>query len=243
MKLLPLLPTLLLIAGRSALQPVTDDPVRHLLEASIPVRKPNLESPAVAIARPSLPPYLERTEFVTRTGDGRVKLHDEHLWSEPLDAAICRVLAENLRRLTGSTNIQPSSGFISPDYTALVEVRIDQFDPLTAGTLLLECTWKGQPTRGGDALQNSPCVSSPAKALCPRRSPKDPTRSKSISPDSAPASSSQNTFNRSFFTNPATSSRSARFRASIPGVPPCSAQTPPAINNSAFKVRPIIIRP
>ncbi len=147
--LLLLLP--LALTACSILAPVADDPVRHLLEASVSGKTPVSASPSIAIARPSLPPYLERVELVTRTGDGRLEVHEKDLWSEPLDAAITRVVADNLRRLTGSTNIQPSTNFITRDYSALVEIRIERFDPLPDGTLLLECTWKVQPVTGGDA--------------------------------------------------------------------------------------------
>ncbi|MBC7980083.1 MAG: membrane integrity-associated transporter subunit PqiC [Armatimonadetes bacterium] len=133
------------------MQPIDDDPVRHLLDSPIASRTPTLARPAVAIARPSLPPYLERVELVTRTADGRLEVHEKNLWSEPLDAGITRVVADNLRRLTGSTNIQPTTNFITRDYSALVEIRIERFDPEPDGSLLLECTWKLQPIAGGDA--------------------------------------------------------------------------------------------
>ena len=139
----------------SILAPIEDDPVRHLLEANISGRTPVGARPSIAIARPSLPPYLERVELVTRTGDGRLEVHEKDLWSEPLDAAISRVIADNLRHLTGSTNIQPSTNFITRDYTALVEIRIERFDPLPDGSLLFECTWKLQPIAGGDAAPNA----------------------------------------------------------------------------------------
>lgn len=34
---------------------------------------------------------------------------------------------------------------------ALLEIRVERFDPLPDGSLLLECTWKLQPIGGGDA--------------------------------------------------------------------------------------------
>ncbi len=139
----------------SLLAPVADDPVRHLLEASVPARATSSGGTTVAVARPSLPPYLERVELVTRTGDGRLEVHEKHLWSEPLDAGITRVVADNLRRITGSTNIQPSSNFVAREYSSLVEIRIERFDPLPDGTLVLECTWKVQPIVGGDASAKS----------------------------------------------------------------------------------------
>ena len=91
----PLLPLLLpfCLSACSLLVPIEDDPVRHLLEASVSGKTPTAANPSIAIARPSLPPYLERVELVTRTGDGRLEVHEKNLWSEPLDAAITRVVA------------------------------------------------------------------------------------------------------------------------------------------------------
>ncbi len=151
MKNFPVLLVTLLLPACSFIQPVEDDPVRHILESTVSGRTPLGANPAVAVANPSLPPYLERVELVTRTGDGRVKIHEDDLWSEPLDAGITRVVADNMRKLTGSTNVQPSKNFIGRDYSELVEIRIDRFDPLPGGNLLLECTWKVQPIGGGDA--------------------------------------------------------------------------------------------
>lgn len=133
------------------LKPVADDPVRHLLESAISQKSLTASRPAIAIARPSLPPYLERVELVSRTSQGTLLVHETDLWSEPLDAGVTRVVADNLRRLTGSTNIQPSTSFIGRDYSALVEIRIERFDPLPGGPLVLECTWKVQAIGGGDA--------------------------------------------------------------------------------------------
>lgn len=145
----------LLLSACTVFEPIEDNPVRHLLEATAPARTPTAAAPAIAIARPALPPYLERSELVTRTGDGRLEIHEKDLWSEPLDSAITRVLADNLRRLTRSTNIQPASSFITRDYTHLVELRIERFDPQPDGALLLECTWKLQPIDGVDAAPSS----------------------------------------------------------------------------------------
>jgi hypothetical protein len=155
MKILLIICIPIFLGSCSLFSPVPDDPVRHLLEAAVSPRTANSSSPAVAIARPSIPPYLERSELVTRSGAGTLEIHEKDLWSEPLDSGISRVLADNLRRLTRSTNIQPSGNFITQDYSVLVEVRIERFDPLPDGSLVLECTWKAQPVRGGDAAPRS----------------------------------------------------------------------------------------
>jgi uncharacterized lipoprotein YmbA len=158
-----LIPTFLILlsVGCALAPPVADESVHHLLESPLAERAPTAANPAVAISPPSLPPYLERLELVTRSGDGRLVVHENHLWSEPLDAAITRVVADNLRRLTGSTNIQPAANFITRDYTELVEIRIERFDPSLDGSLVFECTWKLQPIGGGDAAPRPFRVSVP----------------------------------------------------------------------------------
>jgi len=151
MKRLSIILLPIFLGSCSLLTRVDDDPVRHLLEAEVPSRSENSSKPVVAVARPMIPPYLERPEFVTRTENGTLKIHDNNLWAESLDAGISRVVADNLRRLKGSTNIQPAANFITRDYSSLVEIRIERFDPLPDGNLILECTWLVQPIGGGDA--------------------------------------------------------------------------------------------
>ncbi|MEZ5328772.1 MAG: PqiC family protein [Verrucomicrobiales bacterium] len=141
----------LFLVGCSLGRPIVDESVNHLLDATLPERAPTAAKPAVAIAMPSLPPYLDRRELVTREAEGRIVVHQNQLWSEPLSAGVARVVAENLRRLTGSTNIQPVPNFVDLDYTALVEIRVDRFDPSPDGLLVLECTWKLQPINGAAA--------------------------------------------------------------------------------------------
>lgn len=139
-----------LLTGCNVLSPIEDDPTLHLLEAAVPPRTLSSGSPVVGVSRPSLPPYLDRQQLVTRQADGQLRRHESHLWAEPIDASISRVLAENLRRLTGSTGIQPAENFISREYGVLVEIRVDRFDPDADGSLRFECTWKVQPVSGGD---------------------------------------------------------------------------------------------
>lgn len=152
MKRIPFLIFTLLLVECSILKPVVDEPVRHLLNSLSSGVEPRSSSPVIAIARPSLPPYLERSELVTRVSDSHLKIHENDLWAEPLSAAIARVIAENLRYQTGSTNIQPSGSFISKDYSSVVEIRIDRFDSSPEGVLLLECTWKIQSAEGKENL-------------------------------------------------------------------------------------------
>lgn len=146
-----LFPVTLMFVSCGVLEPVKDTSDSHILDPLIPERTITGSRPAVAIARPSLPGYLDRQQLVTRTSDGRVLMNRNQLWAEPLDTGISRVVAANLGRLENSLNIQPVESFITMDYDSLLEIRVTRFEPDESGTVVLECTWKLQPI-------NSPAV-------------------------------------------------------------------------------------
>lgn len=143
-----LLPAMLLLASCGVMTPVRDVSENHLLDPAVPAVAVNGSRPAVAIARPSLPGYLDRRQFVSRTSDGLIMMNQNQLWAEPLDAGISRVTAANLGRLENSNNIQPVESFVAMEYDSLLEIRIARFESGADGALILECTWKLQPVNG-----------------------------------------------------------------------------------------------
>lgn len=137
-----------LLVSCTVLKPVEDSSVNYLLDSVVPERSITGASPAVAIASPSLPGYLDRQQLVSRSGDGELLMNPNHLWGEPLDSGIARVTAANLGRLENSLNIQPVKSFVTLDYQSLLELRITRFEPDASGNVVLECTWKLQPVSG-----------------------------------------------------------------------------------------------
>ncbi len=129
------------------LKPIKDSSVHHVLEPLVADRPLSAATPAIAINRPSLPSYLDRQQLITRS-DGQLMISKLDLWAEPLDAAIARVIASNLSRLTGSMNIQRVESFTSMDYTDLLELKLTQFEPDDAQQMILQGTWKLQPVNG-----------------------------------------------------------------------------------------------
>lgn len=138
------MPVLMFLAACSPFSPVKDTAVRHVLEPLVPDRPLSSATPAIAINRPSIPSYLDQMQLVTRT-KGQLMMSKLDLWAEPLEAAIARVLASNLSRLTSSTNIQPVENFATLDYTTLLEMNIAQFEPDDENQMVLQGTWKRQP--------------------------------------------------------------------------------------------------
>lgn len=138
---------LLLVSGCRLLKPVKDSAVHHMLDPIIPDRALTSESPAIAVKRTSIPSYLDRLQLVSRS-DGTLVMGELDLWAEPLDAAISRVTASNLSRLTGSMNIEPVQNFTTLDYATLLELKVARFEPDAANQMVLQGTWKLQPVDG-----------------------------------------------------------------------------------------------
>jgi len=139
-----LIPLTLILTGCNLtrmLKPVVDTTTQHVLEATITAGTPTKSTPALAIARPSLPRYLDRRQIVDRDQNGDIRINNYDLWSESLDAGIARVIGRNLRAITGSTNIQSIDDFITLEYTGIVEIKFAQFDTGSPNELILECTW------------------------------------------------------------------------------------------------------
>jgi uncharacterized protein len=147
----PIIIAVFLLNACGVLTPVKDASVNYVLDPIIPARQATRPKPAIAIARPSLPGYLDRQQLVSRSTDGQILMNGYHVWSEPLDVAISRVTSANLSRLTGSLNIQPVENFITLDYQTLLEIRISRFETDPSGQVVLECTWKLQPVVGAVA--------------------------------------------------------------------------------------------
>jgi uncharacterized lipoprotein YmbA len=145
-RLWPILILFLLTSCR-VLQPVKDAAVLHLLEPLVPDRPLTAGHPAVAVKRPTLPGYLDRSQLITRAS-GQLMMSPLDLWAEPLDTSLAQVIASNLSRLTGSLKIQPVENFTTLDYTQVLELKIAQFDPDPLGSLILQGTWTLQPITG-----------------------------------------------------------------------------------------------
>jgi uncharacterized protein len=96
---------------------------------------------AVGVEPVILPPYLDRTQLVTRAGSNRVVLADFDSWAEPLDGLFSRVLAENLAILLGTDDVLllPQRRPMSLDYQ--VEVDVTRFDVDTSGNAVLDARW------------------------------------------------------------------------------------------------------
>jgi uncharacterized protein len=109
---------------------------------------------AVGVEPVILPPYLDRTQLVTRAGSNRVVLADLDSWAEPLDGLFTRVLAENLANVLGTDDVLllPQRRLMPLDYQ--VEVDVTRFDIDTNGNAVLDARWWVLDREGERVLRN-----------------------------------------------------------------------------------------
>jgi uncharacterized protein len=108
----------------------------------------------VGVGPVALPPYLDRPQLVTRSGDNRVVLADIDSWVEPLQEMFARVLADNLIVLLGTDDVLllPQRREFALDRQ--IEVDVTRFDVDTAGNAVLDARWWVYG-RNGDKLLRS----------------------------------------------------------------------------------------
>lgn len=109
--------------------------------------------PVLGLGPVSLPDYLDRPEIVVRTGDYGVRLAELDKWAEPLEPMLLRVLAERLRRETGSREVVLLPSRRETEPATAVVVDVDRFDAAENGDVVLEARWRIGQTESGRTLR------------------------------------------------------------------------------------------
>ncbi len=105
--------------------------------------------PLVAVARVSLPEYLDRSQLVSRRGANALVVDDDNRWGERLADSMPRVLSENLSHfLPGGRVVTPEEarGQKVP-YEYLV--ALDAYEPDGNGSAVMRGHWLLRDTRKG----------------------------------------------------------------------------------------------
>jgi len=88
-----------------------------------------------------IPEYLNRTQMVTRIGDGGARIDEFDRWAEPLDDAIERLIVEYLTAGLDTEHVvvRPTRGFHRFDY--IVTANVVSFDVWQDGSMLVDIRW------------------------------------------------------------------------------------------------------
>ena len=104
--------------------------------------------PSIFVGPVSVPESVDRTPMVLRTGPNQVEIDDRHRWAEPLEAAIPRVLAENLGRELGSPRVLSGRRAGATDVDQRVAVAVQRFESSLSEGASLDAAWTVTPARG-----------------------------------------------------------------------------------------------
>lgn len=91
----------------------------------------------VELRRIGLAGYLDRPEIVRNSADYRLAIGSNERWGEPLGNLVARVLAEDLNLRMPGTSVFTSSGSISVDPDATLEIDLQRFDADASGQVVV----------------------------------------------------------------------------------------------------------
>ena len=117
----------------------TEDPTRHFILKDKPVSKLTTKSQlSVLVGTVTIPDYLDHSEIVTVNAEGDLDLAEFHVWAEPLDKGIGRVVASNVSKLLDSPNVGPFPQIDPIDFNYRVPIIVRRFEMREDGKIHLE---------------------------------------------------------------------------------------------------------
>ena len=91
----------------------------------------------VELRRPGLAGYLDRPEIVRANSPYQLRMAGAERWAEPFGDMVSRVLAEDLNARLPGTSVFSSTGAISAEANATLEIDIQRFDSDASGQVHL----------------------------------------------------------------------------------------------------------
>jgi hypothetical protein len=95
---------------------------------------------AVLVGPVSIPPVVDRPQFVVHVAPNRVVVDEFNRWAAPLDDGIARAVADNLAVLLGTRKVAvaPLADF-DPDYR--VTINVQRFESVQGKAVLVDAVW------------------------------------------------------------------------------------------------------
>lgn len=121
--------------------------------------------PAVSVGPVTLPEVVDRPQLVVRVAANRVEILETHRWAEPLKSEIPRLIAENLRRLLGSSRVSSHLQHAGADTDLRVLVDILRFESSPGEAVTVEAVWSLRRATGGGQKTGRSLVREPVDAI------------------------------------------------------------------------------
>lgn len=103
---------------------------------------------SVMVGPVSVPPAVDRPQFVVQVAENRVTIDEFNRWAAPLDDAIARTVAGNLASVLGTPDVAvaPLANF-DPAYRVTIDVQ--RFESVQSRFALIDAVWTVRATRTG----------------------------------------------------------------------------------------------
>lgn len=103
---------------------------------------------AVLVGSVSVPPAVDRPQFVVQVAPNRVDVDEFNRWAAPLNDAIARAVAGDLAVLLGTPDVAvaPLANF-NPAYR--VSINVQQFESIQGEAVVVDAVWAVSQTAGG----------------------------------------------------------------------------------------------
>jgi uncharacterized protein len=105
---------------------------------------------AVAVGPVSIPPIVDRPQFVVQVAPNRITVDEFNRWASPLDDNIARTVAGDLAVLLGTPRVV--TGPLAPSLAPMYRVAIDvqRFESVPGQNVVVDAVWAVQKgtTRG-----------------------------------------------------------------------------------------------
>ena len=125
---------------------------------------------AVVVGPVSVPPLVNRPEFVVQVAQNRIKLEEFNRWGSPLSDEIARAVAGNLSVLLGTPRVAtgPVAAGLAPAYRVAIDVQ--RFESVPGQGVVVDAVWAVQKetikgTRTGRTVAREPLQGEGFEAL------------------------------------------------------------------------------
>ena len=119
---------------------------------------PGASATSIYVGPVTVPEAVDRLPMVLRVSPNQVEIRDFHRWAEPLEAAIPRVLAENLSRLLGTPHVLSARQGTGRDVDYRVAVEVQRFESSLQEGATLDALWTVTPAKGRGAARSGRTV-------------------------------------------------------------------------------------
>jgi uncharacterized lipoprotein YmbA len=135
-----------------------------LSAAATPSSPAAVPSYGIRIGPVSVPETVDRPQLALQISANQVALAEFHRWAEPLASGIAQAVAENLRRLLGTSRIAASPGVVggSPEYR--VALNVVRFESKLGNSVELDVLWTIENASGSAIRTGRSVIMQPAGA-------------------------------------------------------------------------------